>query len=92
MPKIDPSSNKLIAKVLQCSVDPFLRGRMGQGSIYESFLIEQPISGYLIAQVKEISYRVNKFKVGDLITGILPFQEHIKINLDKDKVSHCILP
>jgi NADPH-dependent curcumin reductase CurA len=85
--KIDPNSNELIAKTLQCSVDPFLRGRMAQSSIFESFQIRQPISEYLIVQVKEISPRVNKFKVGDLITGILPFQEYIKINLDKDKVS-----
>jgi NADPH-dependent curcumin reductase CurA len=56
------------------SVDPYLRGRMSEAKSYIApFELDKPISSGIIAKVTDSRY--DKLKIGDYISGILPWKK-----------------
>lgn len=61
-------------KGLYYSVDPYMRGRMNDAKSYaQSFHIDQPIIGGVVASVLES--KSDQFKPGDLVVGLLPWRK-----------------
>lgn len=67
----------ILTKTLVVSVDPYMRGRMRDPSIQSyvpAFIVDQPMSGFLVAQV--IRSNNDNFKVGDMVYGVSSFCEY----------------
>ena len=69
-------NGEVLLKGLYYSVDPYMRGRMNDAKSYAApFQIDQPIHGGIVAEVVES--KSNKFNIGDIVLGMLPWQENI---------------
>lgn len=69
-------NGEVLLKGLYYSVDPYMRGRMNDAKSYAApFQIDQPIHGGIVAEVVES--KSNKFNKGDIVLGMLPWQENI---------------
>jgi NADPH-dependent curcumin reductase CurA len=79
IPKVEAQGD-IVAHNLLFSVDPYMRGRMSgsRDSYIDPFELNEVITGFTTAQVTESNN--NRFKVGDIITGMLPFAEYFKLN------------
>ncbi len=70
--------NELLLEALFLSVDPYMRGRMNDAKSYAPpFEIGKPIMGGVVAKV--IKSNAANYKVDDLITGNLPWQQHCMV-------------
>ena len=68
-----PRDGEVLIRTLYLSVDPYMRGRMSDRKSYvPPFELGQPIEGAAVGEVVES--RSNKYKQGDLVTGILKWQ------------------
>lgn len=79
--KVDScSSDDILIRLLFLSVDPYMRNRLRpEGTRYIKQLeIGKPIVSMGIGEV--IDSRNTKFKPGDIVTGMLPWQEFAAIN------------
>jgi len=72
--------NAFVAKVLFVSVDPYMRGRMRASteSYIPPFQLNQPIGGFLVAEVVESNSA--QYPVGTLVTTGASFSEYILLN------------
>ncbi|EEA25464.1 hypothetical protein TMatcc_006311 [Talaromyces marneffei ATCC 18224] len=78
------SENGIIVKNVYASLDPYMRGRMRAPEVKSyatPFELHKPIFNRQIAQVTK-SNNAN-FKEGDLVIGMLPFQEYVALNGDQ---------
>ena len=93
-PQISDPKTEVIVRLLQCSVDPYMRGRMSEKKSYiPPFELNKPIQGYAIVQVVECDDEQNvKYKKGELISGILPFQEYTLINVNHAPLAGLYTP
>jgi NADPH-dependent curcumin reductase CurA len=76
----DIPQGSVLVKVLCLSVDPYMRGRMrdeSKKSYSAPFPLGQPMNGHAMGEVLKSSN--DKFKVGDLVYGMLPFVEYAVI-------------
>ncbi|KAG1057233.1 hypothetical protein G6F43_000928 [Rhizopus delemar] len=76
----DIPQGSVLVKVLCLSVDPYMRGRMrdeSKKSYSAAFPLGQPMNGHAMGEVLKSSN--DKFKVGDLVYGMLPFVEYAVI-------------
>ena len=76
----DIPQGSVLVKVLCLSVDPYMRGRMrdeSKKSYSAAFPLGQPMNGHAMGEVLKSSN--DKFKVGDLVYGMLPFVEYALI-------------
>jgi len=92
--------NSFLVQTLFVSVDPYMRGRMSPSkeSYVPPFALDQPISGFLVAEVVES--KSPNYPVGTLVTTIGPFSEFIllnekvpmlsKLQLEKSKASQAL--
>ncbi len=63
---------------LYYSVDPYMRGRMNEGRSYvPPYELGRPIEGGVVAKV--VSSKSDILKVGDLVTGIMPWATETNI-------------
>jgi len=75
---------EILIKAKFLSVDPYMRNRMNNVESYVvPFELESAITGDGIAEV--IDSKSEKFKSGDLLVGILPWQEYAVIDPKKVK-------
>ena len=83
-PQITDPKNEVIVRLLQCSVDPYMRGRMNDAKSYvPPYQLNKPIDGYAIAQVVECDDEQHvKYKKGELLSGVFPFQEYALIHVN----------
>ncbi len=66
-------NGEVLLEALYYSVDPYMRGRMNDAKSYiPPFVIDQPISGTVIAKV--IESKSEDLKQGDIISGALPWR------------------
>src|SRR5215216_1108986 len=66
---LQPSDGEVLVRILYISVDPYLRGRMREGSSYiEPFQVGQVIKSAAVGEIVES--RSPNFKPGDVITGM----------------------
>ncbi len=73
VPEID--NGKVLVKTLYMSVDPYMRGRMVDAKSYiEPFQLDEVISGGIVGEVVES--KSEKFRQGDIVTGMLGWQEY----------------
>ncbi len=88
IPVIEQDEVLLRAKIV--SVDPYMRGRMSNAKSYVApFELEKPITGGVVAEV--IESKNSKFKAGDAVLGLFPWQEIFKANgTDLTKVDGSI--
>src|SRR5919205_3827364 len=64
-----PSDGEVLVHLLYISVDPYLRGRMREGSSYvEPFQVGQVIKSAAVGEV--IESRSPNFQPGDVVTGM----------------------
>lgn len=67
---------EILLEGMYYSVDPYMRGRMNDAKSYvPPFETGQPINGGVIAKV--IESKSNDFKIGDVVTGNLPWQKQM---------------
>lgn len=83
---------EVLLKGLYYSVDPYMRGRMNEGKSYvPPFKVGEPINGGVVAEVLES--RDPRFKLGDKIQAILPWQEKMVAKADYlQKIDGSIAP
>jgi NADPH-dependent curcumin reductase CurA len=73
---------EILVKVKYLSVDPYMRNRMNNVESYVSpFDLNSVITGDGIGEVVET--KSDKFKTGDMVVGILPWQEYALIDPKK---------
>ncbi len=73
MPELD--KGEILVKTLYLSVDPYMRGRMVDAKSYvEPFKLDEVISGGVVGEVVES--KSDKFSKGDIVTGMLGWQEY----------------
>jgi NADPH-dependent curcumin reductase CurA len=66
--------DEILLSGLYYSVDPYMRGRMNDAKSYAPpFEIDKPIMGSVIGKVVES--KSGKFKKGDVVVGMLPWQK-----------------
>lgn len=71
----EAGDNEILLKTRYVSVDPYLRGRMGEEKSYiEPFAIGQPVESGIIAEVIESNN--SNFKNGDFVSGMLKWKEY----------------
>ncbi|UOQ95268.1 NADP-dependent oxidoreductase [Halobacillus shinanisalinarum] len=76
-----PQEGELSVELLYVSVDPYMRGRMNNTKSYVApFQLNEPISGGVVAQVKES--KAEPFTTGDIVTGSIPWREKTVISAD----------
>lgn len=72
LPQIN--DGELLLQSMFISVDPYMRGRMNEAKSYvPPFELGKPLMGGVVAKVLES--RAANFKVGDVVTGMLPWRE-----------------
>jgi NADPH-dependent curcumin reductase CurA len=80
----DIPENSILVKMLCLSVDPYMRGKMRDSSIKSysaAFEVGQPLYGDSMGKV--LKSRNDKYIVGDIVYGRLPFQEYTVLS-EKD--------
>lgn len=90
LPKI--KDNEVLLEGMYYSVDPYMRGRMNDTKSYvPPFETGKPLSGGVVAKV--IESKSEKFQVGDVITGNLPWRKKM-IAAEKDirKIDSTVAP
>ncbi len=71
--------DEVLLKALYYSVDPYMRGRMNDAKSYVApFAIDAPMEGGVVAEV--IESKSDKYNIGDVVVGMLPWQENIVSN------------
>lgn len=66
---------EILLEAMYFSVDPYMRGRMNDAKSYaQPFEIGKPIIGGIVAKV--LKSNSTDFKVNDMVTGYLPWQQH----------------
>lgn len=67
---------EVLIKAQYFSVDPYMRGRMNDAKSYvPPFEIDKPLAGTVVAKVVES--KSGNFKMGDIVTGMLPWQKEM---------------
>lgn len=67
--------DEILLETMFLSVDPYMRGRMNDAKSYvPPFEIGKPVAGGGIAKV--IKTNSASFKINDVVTGMLPWQQH----------------
>lgn len=87
-----PEADEVLLKTLYISVDPYMRGRMSDAPSYTaSFEVGKPLTGDAVSQV--VASNSDQFTVGDMVTGMLEFQEYnvVKVNRVR-KISTNVSP
>jgi NADPH-dependent curcumin reductase CurA len=80
----DLKHDEVLLKSWYISVDPYMRGRMNDTKSYiEAFQVDQPIKGNIVAKV--IDSKSDKFKIGDIVIGTLPWSEYSAESVEKLK-------
>lgn len=90
LPKI--KEKEVLLEGMYYSVDPYMRGRMNDTKSYiPPFETGKPLSGGVVAKV--IESKSEKFQVGDVITGNLPWRKKM-IAAEKDirKIDSTVAP
>src|SRR5690554_1557114 len=85
-------NNEVLLEGMYYSVDPYMRGRMNDTKSYAPpFETGKPLSGGVVAKV--IESKSEKFQVGDIITGNLPWRKKM-IAAEKDirKIDSTVAP
>jgi NADPH-dependent curcumin reductase CurA len=83
-PTVEVKDGELLVKAKYISVDPYMRGRMGDAKSYvPPFEVGKPIEGGVVGEVVES--RNEGFKVGDAVIGALSWQELQPVSADKVK-------
>lgn len=76
-----PEDGEVQVESIYISVDPYMRGRMNDTKSYvPPFDLEQPIHGHIVGKIVES--KNDDFKVGDYVTGILPWKKVNTVNGD----------
>ncbi len=90
LPKI--KEKKVLLEGMYYSVDPYMRGRMNDTKSYvPPFETGKPLSGGVVAKV--IESKSEKFQVGDVITGNLPWRKKmIAAEKDIQKIDSTVAP
>lgn len=90
LPKI--KDNEVLLEGMYYSVDPYMRGRMNDTKSYiPPFETGKPLSGGVVAKV--IESKSEKFQVGDVITGNLPWRKKmIAAEKDIQKIDSTVAP
>lgn len=69
-------TGEVLLKGIYYSVDPYMRGRMNDAKSYvPPFEIDKPLAGSVIAKV--VQSKSDSFKLGDIVTGMLPWQKEM---------------
>ena len=69
-------NGEVLLQGLYYSVDPYMRGRMNDVKSYAPpFQLDQPLAGGVVAKV--MASKSEKFKEGDIVTGMLPWRKQI---------------
>jgi NADPH:quinone reductase len=92
--RADPvlSAGKLITRPLYLSVDPYMRGRMNDAKSYIApFALGEPIESAGIARVVAVNSG-SKFHVGDLVSGMMPWQELALVDEKAVRAASAELP
>ncbi len=70
-----PGPDEVLVRLLYISVDPYLRGRMREGKSYvEPFKVGEVIQSAAVGEV--IESKSEKFKPGDVVTGMFRWRLH----------------
>lgn len=81
----DLKQDEVLLKAWYFSVDPYMRGRMNESKSYiEAFQVDHPIKGSVVAKVTDS--KSEKIKIGDIVTGTLPWSEYSVENAEKLKI------
>lgn len=90
LPKI--KEKEVLLEGMYYSVDPYMRGRMNDTKSYvPPFETGKPLSGGVVAKV--IESKSEKFQVGDVITGNLPWRKKmIAAEKDIQKIDSTVAP
>ncbi|MBZ5857001.1 NADP-dependent oxidoreductase [Flavihumibacter profundi] len=73
------NDGEVLVRGLFFSVDPYMRGRMNEAKSYTPpFQLDQHIEGGVVAKV--VKSNSNQFKTGDLVIGMLPWQEQMVVS------------
>src|SRR5699024_12455332 len=76
-----PEDGEVQVESIYISVDPYMRGRMNDTKSYDPpFGLKQPIRGHIVGKIVES--KNDDFKVGDYVTGILPWKKVNTVNGD----------
>ncbi len=68
-------NNQVLIKARYISVDPYMRGKMNDIKSYtEPYKLNDPVTGDIIGEV--IESKVSSLKKGDMVHGILPWQQY----------------
>lgn len=71
----EPKENEVLLKSKYFSVDPYMRNRMNDVKSYvEPYQLNEPLTGDAIAEV--VHSEAEEFKKGDIVAGILLWQEY----------------
>jgi NADPH-dependent curcumin reductase CurA len=83
---------EILLEAMFWSVDPYMRGRMNDAKSYAPpFEIGKPIAGGVVAKV--IKSNSAQFKVNEVVTGNLPWQQHcVATETELIKVDATIAP
>ena len=75
-------NEEVLLKARYFSVDPYMRNRMNAVRSYvEPYELDRPLTGDAIAEIVES--KSDKFKVGEIVTGELPWQEYSAVSTSK---------
>ncbi len=82
----------VLLQAMYFSVDPYMRGRMNDAKSYvPPFEIDKPLAGSVVAKI--IESKSDSFKPGDIVVGMLPWQnEMIATEKDVKKIDTTIAP
>jgi len=70
-----PRKGEVLVRLRYFSVDPYMRNRMNDVKSYiEPYALGQPLTGDAIGEV--LSSGTDRFKAGDMVAGIFPWQEY----------------
>lgn len=71
----DPGQGEIAVRLIWMSLDPYMRGRMDDARSYVApFELDKPLEAGAVAEVT--ASNSDKFAVGDLVTGMMPWAEH----------------
>lgn len=77
-----PKEDEVTVEIAYISADPYMRNRMKPNtkSYIGGFELNQPIVGLAVGQVTQSNHP--DFKVGDKVSGMLPWQKYSTVNAD----------
>ncbi|WP_226581750.1 NADP-dependent oxidoreductase [Halobacillus litoralis] len=79
--KPEPAQGEVLVKLLYVSVDPYMRGRMSNAKSYIApFQLNEPMEGGVVGEV--VQSKADSLSEGDIITGMLPWQEFTTAKAD----------